>query len=152
LLFSQFKTGLAFSGLAALTAMFPDTDLYVMQYVFIEHHGLMHSLVFLIPAALLLGVVVAGGYLAVRDDDHPPATAVYAFVTVALFTGMLAHMIGDVLTSPDVAPPIKPLYPVVKSQFVLDAAFVKSNLWNLGVFALGVVVQTGLGVRGYLNR
>jgi membrane-bound metal-dependent hydrolase YbcI (DUF457 family) len=152
LIFDQFKAGLAFSGLAALTAMFPDTDLYVMRYVFIEHHGLMHSLVFLIPAALLLGAVVAGAYLAVRDGDQPSATAVYAFVTVALFTGMLAHMAGDVLTSPDVAPPIKPLYPIVESRFVLDAAFVKSNLWNLGPLALGIVVQTGLGLREYFNR
>ncbi len=150
LLFSQFKAGLAFSALAALTAMFPDLDLYVMRYLFIEHHGLSHSLVFLVPAALVLGAIVAGGYLVVSDDNHPALT-VYAFATVALFTGMLAHLVGDVLTSPDVAPPIKPLYPIVEQRFVLDAAFVKSNLWNLGPFALGVVTQAGLGIRRYLQ-
>jgi membrane-bound metal-dependent hydrolase YbcI (DUF457 family) len=151
LVFEEFKAGLAFSSLAALTGMFPDLDIYVMRYVFVEHHGLMHSLTFLVPAALVLGGVVAGGYLAVRSSDHPSAAAVYGFVTVALFTGMLAHMAGDVLTSPDIAPPIKPLYPIIDSRFVLDAAFVKSNLWNLGPLALGLLVQGTLAVRGYLR-
>ena len=149
LVFNQFKAGLAFSALAALTGMFPDLDIYVMRYVFIEHHGLMHSLTFLIPAALVLGGVVTGGYLAVRDDDHPAAASVFAFVTVALFVGMFSHMVGDVLTSPDIAPPIKPLYPVVDSRFVLDAAFVKSHLWNLGPLALGLVTQGALAAWRY---
>lgn len=149
LAFNQFRAGLAFSALAALTGMFPDLDIYVMRYLFIEHHGVMHSLAFLVPAALVLGGVVTGGYLAIRDGDSPSAAAVFAFVTVALFTGMLAHMVGDVLTSPDIAPPIKPLYPLVDQRFVLDAAFVKSNLWNLGPLALGLVTQGGLAAWRY---
>lgn len=148
LVFDQFRAGLAFSALAALTGMFPDLDIYVMRYVFIEHHGVMHSLAFLVPAALVLGGIFTGGYLAVRDD-HPAATTVFAFVTVALFTGMVAHMVGDILTSPDIAPPIKPLYPLVDSRFVLDAAFVKSNLWNLGPLALGLVTQGSLAAWRY---
>jgi membrane-bound metal-dependent hydrolase YbcI (DUF457 family) len=151
LVFDQFRQGLAFSALAALTGMFPDVDIYVMQFLFIEHHGVMHSLVFLVPAALVLGGVVTAGYLAVRDGDHPGAAAVFGFVTLALFTGMVAHMAGDVLTSPDIAPPIKPLYPLIESRFVLDAAFVKSNLWNLGPLALGLVTQGGLATWRYLR-
>ncbi len=149
LVFDQFRVGLAFSGLAALTGMFPDLDIYVMRYVFIEHHGLMHSLTFLIPAALVLGAVFTGGYLAVSDDDHSAAASVFGFVTIALFTGMVAHMTGDILTSPDIAPPVKPLYPLVDSRFVLDAAFVKSNLWNLGPLALGLVTQGALATWRY---
>jgi membrane-bound metal-dependent hydrolase YbcI (DUF457 family) len=149
--FDEFRAGLAFSALAALTGMFPDTDIYVMQYVFIEHHGIMHSLVFLIPAALVLGGIVTGGYLAVRDDDNPAAVAVFGFVTVALFTGMVAHMTGDILTSPDIAPPVKPLTPLVEERFVLDAAFVKSNLWNLGTLALALVTQGALATWRYLR-
>lgn len=151
LAFEEFGAGLAFSTLAALTGMFPDLDIYAMRYVFVEHHGLMHSLTFLIPAALVVGGIVTGGYLAIRKDDHPSAAAVYGFVTLALFVGMFAHMTGDVLTSPDIAPPIKPLYPIVDARFVLDAAFVKSNLWNLGPLALGLLVQGTLAVRGYLR-
>lgn len=151
LVFEEFKAGLAFSALAALTGMFPDLDIYVMRHVFIEHHGLMHSLTFLIPAALVVGGILTGGYLAVRSSDRPSAAAVYGFVTLALFVGMFAHMTGDVLTSPDIAPPVKPLYPVVDQRFVLDAAFVKSNLWNLGTLALGIVTQGALAVRGYLR-
>lgn len=151
LVFEGFRAGLAFSALAALTGMFPDLDIYVMRYLFVEHHGVMHSLVFLVPAALVLGGVITGGYLAVRDGDRPAAAAVFGFVTVALFVGMLSHMVGDILTSPDIAPPIKPLYPLVETRFVLDAAFVKSNLWNLGPLALGLLAQGALAVRGYLR-
>ena len=152
LAFDQFRAGLAFSALAALTGMFPDLDIYVMRYVFIEHHGVMHSLVFLIPAALVLGAIVSAGYLVVRDGDRPSAGAVYAFASLALFTGMVSHMVGDVLTSPDIAPPIKPFYPLLQTPIVLDAAFVKSNLWNLGPLALGIVTQVGLGAREYFNQ
>jgi membrane-bound metal-dependent hydrolase YbcI (DUF457 family) len=149
LVFDGFRTGLAFSALAALTGMFPDLDIYVMRYLFVEHHGVMHSLTFLVPAALVLGGLVTGGYLAVRDGDRPSAGAAFAFVTVALFTGMVAHMTGDVLTSPDIAPPIKPLYPLVETQLVFDAAFVKSNVWNLGPLALGLLTQGALAAWRY---
>lgn len=158
LVFGQLKAGAAFSALAATTAMFPDIDLVAMRVLFIEHHGISHSLVFLIPAALVLGGVVTAGYLAIRDRTGRPTkssrsvTALYAFATLALFTGMLAHLAGDVLTSPDVAPPIKPLMPITDSALYLDAAFVKSNLWNLGTLALGITVQTAFGIRGWLAR
>jgi hypothetical protein len=39
----------------------------------------------------------------------------------------------------------------LKARLVLDAAFVKSNLWNLGTLALGIVVQAGLAVREYVR-
>jgi membrane-bound metal-dependent hydrolase YbcI (DUF457 family) len=149
--FDRITPSLAFTALAASTGMFPDVDLYLMRYFFIEHHGLTHSLVFTVPAALVLGGIVAGGYLAVRGGNRPSASAVYAFAVVALFTGMTAHLFADVLTSPDIAPPVKPLWPVLKARLVLDAAFVKSDLWNLGTLALGIVVQGGLGAKTYFG-
>lgn len=145
------RTKVAYVLLAASMGMFPDSDLLWMRYFFIEHHGLTHSFLFLIPAALVLGAIVTGVYLAYRDGDRPGAWAVYGFVVLALFTGMLSHVFADVLTSPDIAPPIKPLYPLVKTSFVLDAAYVKSNLWNLGTLALGIVVQLGLALNEYLS-
>jgi membrane-bound metal-dependent hydrolase YbcI (DUF457 family) len=154
LVFHGLKTNLAFAGLAASTGMYPDVDLVLMRYLFVEHHGLTHGVFFLVASALVVGAVVTGAYLAVRDGTatSPSSTRVYAFVAVALFVGMLAHLVGDVLTSPDIAPPVKPLWPVVKEPIVLDAAFVKSNLWNLGPLALGLVTQTGLGIKEYLAR
>jgi hypothetical protein len=65
---------------------------------------------------------------------------------------MLAHLVGDVLTSPDIAPPVKPPWPVIREPVVFDAAFVKSKMWNLGPLALGVVAQIGLGIRECLGR
>lgn len=152
LVFHGLRTNLAFAGLAASTGMYPDVDLVLVRYLFIEHHGLTHGVFFLGASALVLGALVAGVYLTVRDGTTPSATGVYAFVTVALFVGMLAHLAGDVLTSPDIAPPVKPLWPLVKEPIVYDAAFVKSNLWNLGLLALGVVTQAGLGVKEYVAR
>ncbi|MFC4359203.1 metal-dependent hydrolase [Halobium salinum] len=152
LVFHGLKTNFAFAGLAASMGMYPDVDLVLVKYLFIEHHGLTHGVFFLLASALVIGAVVTGAYLAVRDGTTPSSLRVYAFVAVALFVGMMAHLVGDVLTSPDIAPPVKPLWPVVKEPIVLDAAFVKSNLWNLGPLALGIAVQTGFGIREYLDR
>ena len=151
LVFYGLRTKVAFVVLAASTGMFPDSDLLWMRYFFIEHHGLTHSFLFLVPAALVLGAIVTGIYLAVRDGNQPGAWAVYGFVVIALFTGMLSHVFADLLTSPDIAPPIKPLYPLVKTPLILDVAYVKSNLWNLGTLALGIVVQLGLALNEYLT-
>ncbi|SEP05938.1 LexA-binding, inner membrane-associated putative hydrolase [Halogranum amylolyticum] len=149
--FSEAKASLAFTALTASMGMFPDGDLVLMQYFFVEHHGLTHSFVFIVPAALLLGAVVTGGYLLVRDDTHTSTAAVYAFATIALFTGMTAHVVADLVTTPDIAPPLKPLYPLVTDRVILDVAFVKSKLWNLGTLALGIVAQGSLALRAYLR-
>ncbi len=150
LVFDRATPSLAFTALTASTGMFPDVDLVLMRYLFVEHHGLTHSLLFTLPAALVLGGIVTGGYLAVRSGGRS-AWSVYAFASAALFAGMLAHLFADMLTSPDIAPPVKPFWPVLKTQVALDLAFVKSNLWNLGTLALGIVVQTTLGATEVLR-
>ena len=58
LVFDDARESLAFTALAALIGMAPDADLVLMKYLFIEHHGLTHSLAFIVPAALVLGAVV----------------------------------------------------------------------------------------------
>ena len=152
LVFDDARKSLAFTALAALTGMAPDGDLVLMKYFFIEHHGLTHSFVFIVPAALVLGAIVAGLYLAVRDGERTSsAAAVYGFVTVALLTGMFSHVFADFLTTPDIAPPLKPLYPVLEARVIGDVAYVKAKSWNLGTLAVGIVVQGGLGVKELLN-
>ena len=151
LVFDRMAPSLAFTALAVSTGMLPDVDLVLMKHFFIEHHGITHSFLFTIPTALVLGGIVTGAYFLVRDDPAAPPRSVYAFAIVALFAGMLAHQFADVLTSPDIAPPVKPLWPVLKARVVLDVAFVKSNLWNLGTLALGIVVQTGLVAEEYFG-
>ena len=145
------KAGLAFTALAASTGMLPDGDIVLMRYLFVEHHGLTHSLVFIVPAALVLGALGTGAYLAVRDDSVYRASPrqVYAFAAVGLFTGMASHLFADFLTTPDIAPPLKPMYPALRTQVILDVAYVKSNLWNLGTLVVGVGVQAALVARQY---
>jgi inner membrane protein len=151
LVFSEWKSSVAFTALAASTGMLPDSDLVLMKYFFVEHHGLTHSFVFTIPTALVLGAVVAGAYIAVRGTLRTSKLAIVGFAALGLFTGMTAHMFADILTTPDIAPPIKPLYPLLTDRVILDVAFVKSKLWNLGTLALGIVVQAAFGLRAYLK-
>lgn len=152
--FDDLKTSLAFVALAASTGMLPDGDIVLMRYLFVEHHGLTHSFLFIVPAALVLGAVVAGVYLFARDDSAYRASPgrVYAFAAVGLFVGMVAHVFADLVTTPDIAPPLMPMYPLLETQVVLDVAYVKSNLWNLGTFALGITVQAALAIRQYLSQ
>ena len=153
LVFDDARKSLAFTALAALTGMAPDGDLVLMKYFFVEHHGLTHSFVFIVPAALVLGAVVAGVYLAVRDDgpNRASTAAVFGFAALGLFTGMFSHLFADFLTTPDIAPPLKPLYPVLETRVIGDFAHVKAKLWNFGTLAVGIAVQAGLGLEAYLN-
>lgn len=151
LVFHGLETNLAFAGLAASTGMYPEVDLVLLEYPFAEHHGSTHGVFFLAASTLVVGAVVTGAYLAVRDG----ATPVGAGVRVRDGGAVRGHARAPRRRRADESghpPPVEPPWPVVREPVVFDAAFVKSKMWNLGPLALGVVAQIGLGIRECLGR
>lgn len=144
------RTSLAFLGLVLSTAMLPDADLWLTELLPVAHHGITHSLTFVVGAALVLGALVAGVVALVRghvDADLPGTGRAFGFATFGFVTGAFAHLLADFLTTPDVAPPLKPFQPFSEVPVILDVAYVYSPVWNLGLLAVAVLLHVGLWAR-----
>jgi len=53
------RGALGFTGFALVTAMLPDTDLVLQQVFPITHHGVTHTMVFVLLLSILVGAAVA---------------------------------------------------------------------------------------------
>jgi membrane-bound metal-dependent hydrolase YbcI (DUF457 family) len=136
------RTSLTFTAAVAAGGLAPDLDVYLKHVVPIAHHGLTHTLTFAVGVAALY---VGGGLAlaAVRGTDRRRAATLGA---VAGVLGVSAHLTADLLTTPDVAPPLKPLLPFSSSPVVVDVVYVYSDLWNVGLFVAGVLAHLVVGV------
>lgn len=144
------RISLAFVALVVSTAMLPDVDLLLTQLLPIAHHGITHSLLFVVGAALALGALATGAVKLVEahvDTDLPGIGWTFGFTTLGFGTGAAAHLLGDFLTTPDVAPPIMPFQPFTEATVILDIAYVYSPVWNLGLLAVGAVLNAVLWAR-----
>ncbi len=144
------------TAVALLTAMLPDVDLLLESVpgLGVEHHGLTHGVWFVLGVSLLLGGVVtwwyqAGGRRYFRPGPgggprHLPARTVFAVTSGAFALGGTAHLLGDMLTAPDVAPPIRPLLPLSDVVVSFDVLWVFDPVVNYGLLALGLAVHLAL--------
>ena len=102
--------------------------------------------------SLLLGGLVAqwyqsGGRRHFRpgsDARYLPARTVFAVTSGAFAVGAVSHLLGDMLTAPDVAAPIRPLLPLSDVVVSFDVLWVYDPVVNFGLLGLGVVVHLAL--------
>ena len=144
------RGALAFAGFSLVTAMLPDTDLVLKTVLPIEHHGVTHTLVFVAIMSVLCGAVAAR-VLTDRFNAHRwihseniSAETVFVFATSGFLTGGLSHIFADLLSAPDVAPPLKPLWPLYDQPIVIDVIYYDSPLWNFGLLAVALAVHVAL--------
>ncbi|WP_254535803.1 metal-dependent hydrolase [Halomarina litorea] len=138
--------------LALLTAMLPDVDLVLEAFLPIEHHGVTHGVWFVLAVGLLLGGLVTWWYVSGgrrhfrpgSDARHLPARTVFAVTASAFVLGGTTHILGDMLTAPDVAPPIRPLLPLSDAVVSFDVLWVYDPVVNFGLLALGLLVHLAL--------
>jgi inner membrane protein len=117
-------------------AMVPDYD---HRVPFLKHRGVTHTVTF----ALLVGVVLgtAGWVLGGRPAAATASElAVFGFVVGTL--GILAHLVGDVITPSG----LKPLWPLRDWHVTLDIARADSTIANFALFALGIFLTATLFV------
>jgi len=136
--------GLAALGGAGVLALArtPDLDLRVPG---LSHRGVTHTLSF----AVVVGAAFAGAVVALAGaaSDPLPAgalarNAAFAFGVGAF--GILAHLVGDVLTPAGV--PL--LWPLSSRTYSVSLTTADSTVWNYLLFALGVFAAATAAVLG----
>jgi inner membrane protein len=74
-------------------------------------------------------------------STHITERTVFAFVTAGFLTGGLSHIFADLLSAPDVAQPLEPLWPLYDKPIAIDVIYYDSPLWNFGLLALALAVH-----------
>lgn len=138
LLLASYPAVALLGGAAMLVlATLPDYDLRVP---FVEHRGPTHTLAF----ALLVGAVLGGaGYESAPALGLDPRVAGLAGTAVGTY-GIVAHLVGDVLTPAGIAP----FWPVSGRNYSLSVTRADSTVANVGLLALGVLVTVLAAVVG----
>jgi hypothetical protein len=73
--------------------------------------------------------------------------AVGLFVAGGLFLGGVSQVLGDMLSAPDIAQPIEPLWPLVNEPISLDVLYYSSVWWNLGLLVVAVLAHLAMASR-----
>ncbi|MCO8256224.1 metal-dependent hydrolase [Haladaptatus sp. AB618] len=145
------RASLAFGAFTLVTAMLPDSDLLLRHVIpGVHHHGVTHTILFVTVFSVVAGALAA--YLLtshfeasrwVRSDDIGEK-AVFAFATVGFLTGGMSHLFADLLSAPDIAPPLKPLWPVYAKPIIVDVIYYDSPIWNFGLLGVALAAHYAL--------
>lgn len=142
-----YRGALGFTSFAAVTAMLPDSDLVLRHYLPVSHHGVTHTVLFVTIVSVLSGAVAARWLTAhcnahrwIKSTTITPAT-VFVFATAGMLTGGLSHIVGDLLSAPDIAAPLAPFWPVYTENIIIDVIYYNSNIWNFGLLAVAIGVH-----------
>lgn len=94
--------------------MFSDVDLVLSQYLPITHHGMTHTILFVVVVSVLVGAVASRwltDWLNVHSWIRSTTIArktVFAFATAGMLVGATSHLFADLLSAPDIAAPLSP--------------------------------------------
>ncbi|WP_222918848.1 metal-dependent hydrolase [Natrinema sp. SYSU A 869] len=138
------RGALGFTAFALATAMLPDTDLALRHMFPVTHHGVTHTVLFVVLMSVLAGTVAAR-YLTdwfnanrrIRSSEITSET-VFIFATAGLTVGGISHLFADILSAPDIAPPLSPFWPLYSEPVIVDAIYYGSPFWNVGLLTAGV--------------
>ena len=129
--------------------MLPDADLYLRRILpTVQHHGVLHTVLAVTLIAAVLGPVL--GVLLrewLGDTKWLSPAAVDRAIPLgflAVWIPALSHLFADMLSAPDIAQPIEPLWPLYQGSVGIDVIWYNSPLANWGLFVVGVVVQAAL--------
>ena len=141
------RGALGFTGFALVTAMLPDIDLVLQHVLPITHHGITHTLLFVSVMSVIVGAGAAkwltdwfNATRLVRSSSISDET-VFVFATAGLAVGGLSHLFADLLSAPDIAPPIEPFWPLYAKPVIVDAIYYNSPVWNVGLFAAALTLH-----------
>jgi len=143
------KTAVAFVAVGVPFGMWPDVDL-VLEGIFptVKHHGVFHTLLAVTLFAAVLGPVLGKAAEAVAGDTDwlSPEAAAHSvrFGFLAVWIPGLAHVFADMLSAPDIADSIEPLWPIYGGSIGVDLVWYNNPVVNWGLLVAGVLVNVGL--------
>ena len=145
------RGSLTFVGFCLVTAMLPDVDLFLSQVVpAMQHHGMTHTVFFISIASVGGGAVAARYFTDVLNEhawvhsDSIARETVFAFATGGFLLGGLSHVFADLLSAPDTAAPLTPLWPLYRETIVIDVIYYDSPIWNFGLLAVAIALHVAL--------
>lgn len=141
------RVSLAFVGFALATAMLPDVDLVLQGIAGVDHHGVTHTVVFVLGVALIAGAVVEYGLhsrleraWSLDEGDALSSRSLFAFAFSAFAVGGLSHVFADMLSAPDIAQAVEPLWPLYRQSVGIDLIWYNSVWWNAGLLAVALAL------------
>lgn len=144
------RGSVAFVVLAAVAALLPDIDLWLVKLFpdAVHHHGVTHTVVF-VAVASLVGAAVFTGLFRDRfddwiDDRRFDASRVFLFSFTAILAGGLSHLLADILSAPDLSTPIEPFWPFFQLPWAIDLVWYNAAWINIGFFTVMIVVHVVL--------
>lgn len=144
------KVSLAFIGLVVSTSPLPDVDLWIERVApaTVHHHGVTHTVVFVVLVSLVAGAIVAAVFARPLErrfeSDRFDTMRVFAFAVGGLLLGGLSHLFADMLSAPDIAQPIAPFWPFIDKPWSVDLIWYDSPVWNVGFLAAVVLLHVVL--------
>jgi len=144
------RASVAFVGLAVVASLLPDIDLWLSELFSdaVHHHGVTHTIVFVVIASVVGGALLAG--LLARpidewiDSERFDRGSLFVFATTAFLLGGLSHITADLLSSPDVSTPLEPLWPFYDEPTIVDVVWYNAWWINAGFLAVMVAVHVVL--------
>ena len=143
------KTAAAVVGTGFWFGMLPDVDLVLSNYLSgIHHHGVFHTVLVVTILAAILGPLLGRTLEAVGDDAswfsaEAEADALKLGFVVVWVAG-LSHLFADMLSAPDVASRIEPLWPLYDGSIVfVDLLWYKSFWATWALLFAGLAVNVG---------
>lgn len=139
------RGALGFAAFALVTAMLPDTDLALRHVLPVTHHGVTHTVLFVVLLSVLAGAVAAryltDWFNANRRIRSTEIASETVFATAGLIVGGISHLFADLLSAPDIAPPLSLFWPVYSEPVIIDVIYYGSPFWNFGLLAAGVALH-----------
>jgi hypothetical protein len=141
-----------FAALALSTSLLPDVDLVVSALfpTVVSHHGVTHTVLFVTLASVAAGAVVTWVVERHLDTDAAGRAVrgyrmrVFGFATGAFLLGGLSHLVADLLSAPDVAPPVEPFWPVLSKPWAVDLVWYDAAWVNSGFLVVIVLAHLAL--------
>jgi membrane-bound metal-dependent hydrolase YbcI (DUF457 family) len=141
------RTAVAFVGLTAVASLLPDIDLWLQRFFPGEfhHHGVTHTVLFAVVAALVGGTLVALLLSRPVDEwvegERFDRSSLFVFSTLAFLLGGLSHVFADMLSAPDISTPIEPFWPFFEKPWSVDLVWYDAWWINAGFITVMIVVH-----------
>lgn len=142
------RVSLAMVALTLTTAMLPDVDLVLRDVMAVHHHGVTHTVVFVLTVALIAGALVEYGFGSFLKRKWLKAKgytvskgALFVFIAGGFTLGGFSHIFADMLSAPDISTPIEPLWPLIDKPWSIDVIWYANPWWNEGLLIVAVLLH-----------
>ncbi|UPV75355.1 metal-dependent hydrolase [Halorussus limi] len=140
------KTAATFVAVGFWFGMLPDVDLVLSNWFpTIKHHGVFHTVLVVTILAAIIGPLVGWILKTWLDDSEwfsePAERSALSLGFVMVWVAGLSHIFADMLSAPDIAEAIEPLWPLYQQSIGIDLVWYNATWFNWGLLALGVLLN-----------